>query len=218
MQKPRLADVIAFALTDDIVSRRVVPGAALDEEKLAKRFGASRTPVREALRELAASGLVELRPHRAPIVVAVDQNRIAEMFDVMADLEALCTARAALAITAEQRGRLEVLHREMGEAVRNGDATSYRAGNMDFHALIYDGSGNGYLREITLATRMRLGPYRGAQLESPHRLSASYAEHEAIVTAILRGEGEKAAALMRRHLAVTQVTLAKLISTSEPIK
>ncbi len=218
MQKPRLADVIAFALTDDIVSHRVVPGAALDEEKLARRFGASRTPVREALRELAASGLVELRPHRAPIVVAVDQSRVAEMFDVMADLEALCAARAATAISAEQRSRLEALHREMGEAVRNGDATTYRAGNMDFHGLIYDGAGNGYLREITLATRTRLGPYRGAQLESPHRLSASYAEHEAIVTVILRGDADRAAALMRRHLAITQETLAKLLSTSKPAK
>ena len=71
MQKPRLADVIAFALTDDIVSHRLEPGAALDEERLAKRFGASRTPVREALRELAAGGLVELRPECAVIDLRV---------------------------------------------------------------------------------------------------------------------------------------------------
>lgn len=213
MQKPRLADVIAFALTDDIVSHRLAPGAALDEDRLAKRFGASRTPVREALRELAAGGLVELRPHRAPIVATVDESRVAEMFDVMADLEALCAARAAAAITNEQRTRLEAHHREMGEAVRHGDVTSYRAGNVIFHTLIYDGTRNGYLREMTLATRARLGPYRGAQLESPHRLSESYAEHEAIVTAILRGEAERAAALMRRHLAVTRETLVKLVST-----
>lgn len=218
MRKPRLADVIAFALTDDIVSHRLAPGTALDEERLAQRFGASRTPVREALRELAAGGLVDLRPHRAPIVATVDDNRITEMFDVMADLEALCAARAAIAITPEQRIRLETLHREMGEAVRDGDATSYRAGNVTFHTLIYDGANNGYLREITLATRTRLGPYRGAQLESPHRLSASYAEHAAIVSAIVRGEGDRAAALMRRHLAITRETLAKLLKTEQPIK
>lgn len=217
MQKPRLADVIAFALTDDIVSHRLEPGAALDEERLAKRFGASRTPVREALRELAAGGLVELRPHRAPIVAVVDQSRVAEMFDVMADLEALCAGRAAAGITRDQRNRLEAFHRDMGEAVRQGDATGYRAGNMVFHALIYDGAGNGYLREITLATRTRLGPYRGAQLESPHRLSASYAEHEAIVTAIVRGESERAAMLMRQHLAITRETLANLLLTAQPI-
>lgn len=218
MQKPRIADVIAFALTDDIVSHRLAPGAPLDEETLAKRFGASRTPVREALRELAAGGLVELRPHRAPIVATVDERRVADMFEVMADLEALCAARAATAITAEQRTRLEAHHREMGEAVRHGDVASYRAGNVVFHALIYDGAANGYLREITLATRARLGPFRGAQLEAPDRLSASYAEHEAIVSAIARGEAERAAGLMRRHLAVTRETLAKLVSVAVPGK
>lgn len=210
MQKPRLADRIAFALTDDIVSRRLVPGTALDEETLGRRFGASRTPVREALRELAASGLVELRPHRAPVVVAVDEPRIAEMFDVMADLEALCARRASIAMSPDQRVRLEAHHREMGEAMRQGDVTSYRAANIVFHAMIYEGAGNSYLREITHATRVRLGPYRGAQLEAPERLAQSYAEHDAILTAIVRGESEKSADLMRRHLALTQQTLQRL--------
>jgi DNA-binding GntR family transcriptional regulator len=212
MQKPRLADVIAYALTDDIVSRRLAPGAALDEETLGRRFGASRTPVREALRELAAGGLVELRPHRAPIVAKVDGPRVAELFDVMADLEGLCAARAANAMTADERARLEAQHRDMGEAIRRGDVGSYRTGNMLFHGLIYDGAHNGYLREITLATRARLGPYRAAQLEAPQRLARSYAEHEAIVAAIVRGESEKAARLTRRHLAVTQETLTELIA------
>jgi DNA-binding GntR family transcriptional regulator len=214
MQKPRIADLIAFALTDDIVSHRVAPGASLDEATLARRFGASRTPVREALRELAASGLVELRPHRAPIVATVDEGRVAEMFEVMSDLEALCAARAAAAMTVEQRSQLEAHHRDMGEAVRRGEVTSYRSGNVAFHALIYDGARNSYLREITLATRARLGPYRGAQLEAPQRLSASYAEHEAIVRAIVRGEADRAATLMRRHLAITRETLASLTAAS----
>jgi DNA-binding GntR family transcriptional regulator len=210
MQKPRLADLIAFALTDDIVNHRLVPGSALDEETLAKRFGASRTPVREALRELAAGGLVELRPHRAPIVAAVDQRRVADMFEVMADLEALCAARAAVAITGEQRFQLEAHHLDMGEAVRVGDVSSYRAGNVIFHGLVYDAAGNAYLREITLATRTRLVPYRGAQLEAPQRLAASYEEHGRILAAILRGEASRAATLMRRHLAATQETLTAL--------
>lgn len=218
MQKPRLADVIAFALTDDIVSHRLVPGTALDEETLGRRFGASRTPVREALRELAAGGLVELRPHRAPVVAVVDEDRIADMFEVMADLEALCARRAALAMSPEQRRGLEAHHRDMGEAVRRGDVTSYRAGNVHFHTLIYEGALNSYLREITQATRVRLGPYRGAQLEAPRRLAQSYAEHDAIVSAILRGDGDRVADLMRRHLSVTRETLRLLASRDQAQK
>ncbi len=213
MQKPRLADVIAFALTDDIVCHRLLPGSTLDEETLAKRFRASRTPVREALRELAAGGLVELRPHRTPIVATVDQRRVTEMFEVMADLEGLCAARAAVAISAEQRRELEAHHLDMGEAVRLGDVSSYRAGNVVFHGLIYNAAGNAYLRDITVATRTRLVSYRGAQLEAPQRLSASYAEHEAILTAILRGDASRAATLMRRHLASTKETLTALTSS-----
>lgn len=216
MQKPRLADVIAFALTDDIVSRRLAPGAALDEETLGRRFGASRTPVREALRELAAGGLVELRPHRAPVVARVDEGRVADMFEVMAELEALCAMRAAAAMTGEQRAELETQHRGMGEAVREGDVASYRAGNVAFHTLIYEGARNSYLREITQATRARLGPYRGAQLEAPQRLAQSHREHEAILAAIVRGEADKAARLMRRHLAVTRETLTRLVADAKP--
>lgn len=218
MQKPRRADLIAFELADDIVSHRLAPGTPLDEDTLAKRFGASRTPVREALRELAAGGLVELRPHRAPVVVPLDAPRVAEMFDVMADLEALCASRAAVAITAEQRSRLEAHHRDMGDAVRQCDITGYRAGNVVFHSLVYEFAHNGYLRELALATRARLGPYRGAQLEAPDRLAASYAEHEAIVSAIVRGEASRAAALMRQHLAITRETLQSLISAGMPGK
>jgi DNA-binding GntR family transcriptional regulator len=217
MQKPRLSDLIAFALTDDIVSRRLAPGAALDEGTLGRRFGASRTPVREALRELAASGLVEIKPHRAPVVVAVDEARIAEMFEVMADLEALCARRASRAMTPEQRISLEAHHREMGEAVRRGDVAAYRAANVIFHVLIYEGAQNSYLREITQATRARIAPYRGAQLEAAQRLAQSYAEHDAIVDAILQGAGDQAAQLMRDHLAVTRDTLARIASVEMKI-
>lgn len=216
MQKPRLVDMIAFALMDDIVSQRLAPGASLDEETLGRRFGASRTPVREALRELAAGGLVELRPHRAPVVAKVDESRVADMFEVMAELEALCAARAASAMTAAQRTRLEAQHRDMSEAMRHGDVASYRAGNTVFHALLYEGANNSYLREITQATRARLAPYRGAQLEVPLRLAQSYAEHEDILVAITRGEGGKAARLMRHHLAVTREVLVKLIADATP--
>ena len=216
MQKPRLADMIAFALTDDIVSSRLAPGVALDEETIGRRFGASRTPVREALRELAAGGLVELRPHRAPVVARFDESRVADMFEVMAELEALCAMRAASAMTAEQRARLEAHHRDMGNAMRHADVSSYRAGNAEFHALIYEASNNGYLCEIALATRARLAPYRGAQLEAPDRLPHSYAEHEEIVAAITQGEAAKAGRLMRRHLAITRSTLTALLARTLP--
>lgn len=199
-----LTDVIVFALTDDIVAKRLEPGHALDEGRIGQRFGASRTPVREALRQLAASGMVELRPHRTPLVARIDDKRLHDMFDVMAELEALCAARASLMMTPAQRSALERHHDDMGAFMRRGDVGSYRAGNMVFHTLVYEGAHNDYLREMALTTRERLAPYRGAQLEAPERLARSHREHEVILTAILRGDAATAADRAREHLSNTR--------------
>ncbi len=205
-------EAIIFRLTQDIVAKRLLPGAPLDEARLGQEFGASRTPIREALRQLAASGLVELRPHRTPLVAKADGARLTEMFEVMAELEALCAARACVAMNAAERARLEAQHLAMAAYVREGDVASYRAANVVFHAMIYDGAQNGYLKELALGTRERIAPHRGVQLEAPERLARSFAEHAEIVTAILRGDQEAAARAMHRHLAQTRDALNSLSS------
>lgn len=182
----------------------------LDEISLAQQFSVSRTPIREALRQLAASGLVELRPHRAAIVAEADEGRLFDMFEIMAELEGLCASRACLHMSAGQRYAFEALHLRMGEMVRNADMTAYRGANLDFHAMIYDSARNSYLRELALATRKRLAPHRGVQLEAPERLAKSYAEHTEIVTAILQGDAARAAAAARQHLDFTRRTLSAM--------
>jgi len=210
VSRTTLADTIVYALTEEIVAKRLLPGEPLDEARLGERFGSSRTPVREALRQLAASGLVALRAHSTPRVAPLDRDRISELFDVMAELEALCAARAATAMTARHRSQLERVHEELAAAMRKGDPAGYRSGNVTFHQLIYAGCGNGYLQELALGTRSRLAPYRGAQLESPLRLAASHAEHAAILSAILRAEAAQASELMRLHLLNTRDALLRL--------
>lgn len=208
--KQTRADAIVFRLTQDIVSHRLAPGTLLDESRLGREFGASRTPIREALRQLAASGLVELRAHRSPIVAQPDDMRLSEMFDAMAELEALCVARASVMMSIAQRQALEIHHQAMARHVRDRDIAAYRADNVVFHTLIYDGARNGYLKELALRTREQIAPHRGIQLEAPSRLAQSYAEHGLIVTAILRGDRDTAALEMRRHLALTREALDRL--------
>lgn len=204
------AEAIIFGLTESIVTLRLPPGSVLDEATLAQTYGASRTPVREALRALAASGLVELRPHRAPRVASFDEARVSQMFDVMTELEALCAAWAARAMTPQARGSLERFHRDVGAVVREGNVDAYRTANARFHEMIYDGSANGYLRDLTLTTRERLAPYRAVQLDGSRRIARSYAEHGAIVAAILCADEAGAARLMREHLSLTRTALADL--------
>ncbi len=164
-----LTDLIVFSLTEDIVANRLLPRHALDEGRIGQRFGVSRTPVREALRQLAASGLVQLRPHRAPLVAHVDEASLGEMFDVMAELEALCAARASQARTPIERRNLEQHHAAMGDAMRTADVMMYRAGNVTFHTLIYGGAHNAYLAE--LAHRHVSGLHRIVALSLKHHIA-----------------------------------------------
>src|SRR3974390_2381139 len=85
-----LADELRLQLADEIVRGALAPGMALDETELARRFDVSHTPVREGIRTLAASGLVQLRAHRAAGVARPSANQLEGMFEVMANMEALC--------------------------------------------------------------------------------------------------------------------------------
>lgn len=202
--RPTRAEELRTQLADEITRGLLLPGTALDESALAARFGVSRTPVREALRELTASGLVETRPHRGAVVARPGAERLQNMFQVMAELEALSASLCALHMTPQERRELEDLHARMGELMRQGDFAAYREANERFHAAIYAGSHNGYLIELAIGTRQRLSPFRRAQFRALGRLALSHTEHERVTTAILRGEREAAANAMRSHIAIIQ--------------
>jgi DNA-binding GntR family transcriptional regulator len=194
------AEELRLALADDIVRGLLMPGSALDESELARRFGVSRTPVREAIRQLAASGLVEVRAHRGALVARPSEERLSGMFEAMAELEALCAGLAAERMTAAERGVLEAVHEELRALIHGGDPQRYHEANEAFHAAIYAGAHNSYLAEMTHATRVRVQPFRRAQFRNLGRLAKSHVEHDRVVLAILRGDRDGAAALMRRHI------------------
>ena len=200
MLKRTSAEEIRRGLADRIISGALAPGMALDETQLAAEFAVSRTPVREALRLLAASGLVDQKPHAKALVAKPDEEQLAGMFEVMGYLEALCAGLSAVAMSKAERDALDALHVEMSALVRDGDAPRYAEANDVFHTAIYDGAHNAYLAEITRSTRQRLQPFRQAQFGELGRLLKSHAEHGIIVEAILRGDRAEAEASMRNHI------------------
>lgn len=202
-------------LTNQILGGQRQPGSALDEQELAASYGVSRTPVREALRLLAASGLVVHRPNHGAEVAAPSESAIRDMFQVMADLESLCAGYAARAMPPEARRQLADLHENMASIVRAGDSTAYSAANEAMHGLIYAGAQNSYLLELTMQTRQRLRPYRRAQFSTLGRLAASHAEHEAIVQAILRGDRVAAQKHMAEHILVVRDAFLRLSENGE---
>jgi DNA-binding GntR family transcriptional regulator len=190
-------------LAEAIVTGRLKPGAALDEVQIAAEYAVSRTPVREALRQLSASGLVEIRPHRGAVVAKPDHAQLRDMFAVMGELEALSAGLCAAQMNRAERSALEELHQSMAGLVRAGDLDAYSAANIAFHVGIYRGSHNSYLAELASATRRRLAPFRRAQFEGRDRLARSHHEHSLVVQAILRADSARAAAAMREHIGLS---------------
>ena len=205
---------LRHVIADEIVSGRLAPGMPLEEVEIARRHGVSRTPVREALRELAATGLVETRAHRSAIVARPSTERLRGMFDVLAELEALCAGQAALQMTAGERHELQDLHAVLADLVQHGDPKRYHEMNERFHGFIYTGSHNTYLAEITVATRTRLSPFSHMQFRTLGRLNLSHAEHDRVVAAILRGDQAAAAAGMRAHIATVEITFERYVESA----
>jgi DNA-binding GntR family transcriptional regulator len=194
------AEELRLQLADQIVRGALKPGMALEETDVARRFNVSRTPVREALRQLVASGLVEARAHRGAVVAQPSLERLGAMFEAMAELEALCAGLAAERMAPVERHRLEAIHEELRGLSHAGNPERFHEVNERFHNTIYAGSHNGYIAEIALATRVRVQPFRRAQFRNLGRLAKSHAEHDRVVVAILRGNRAGAAAAMRAHI------------------
>ena len=120
-----LAGRIRTGLSDDITSGRIAPGAEIDEQDLAQRFGASRTPVREALRELASAGLVIIEPRRGARVVEMTAERVGELFELMAEIEAVCVRFATYRCNAVERASISRIHAAALQAVEASDVDGY---------------------------------------------------------------------------------------------
>ena len=200
LDKITRAEELRLQLADEIVRGTLAPGAALDETDIARRFNVSRTPVREALRQLAASGLIDARAHRGAVVARPSLDRLTGMFEAMAELEALCAGLAAERMQPSERHRLEAVHEELRVLSYAGNPDRFHEVNERFHNAIYAGSQNGYIAEMTLATRVRVQPFRRAQFRNLGRLAKSHAEHDRVVVAILRGDKVGAAVAMRAHI------------------
>lgn len=199
-----------------VLSGELLPGAKLDERALAERFAVSRTPVREALRQLASTGLIELKPNRGAFVAEVTPERLEEMFVAMAEMEATCARLSAMSMTPVERRGLQRLHERMGGMAEAGEVEAFRTANETFHALIYAGAHNSLLEEATAALRRRVAAYRRAQFRNAGRLPRSHAEHEAVVKAVLAGEPARAHAAMLMHVDLVGASFEKLVTVGAP--
>jgi DNA-binding GntR family transcriptional regulator len=207
------SETLRDAIEEMIAVGQLAPGQHLDETELATRFGVSRTPIRETLILLASMGLVVIRPRRGAVVAELGPHELLERFEVMSELEAVCARLAARRMTpAEQRAMLDA-HSACKEAVDANDPDDYYVKNEAFHLSVYAGSHNQFLIEQARSLYRRLRPYRRLQLRVRNRVGNSYAEHEALVQAIVKGDGEQAAELAREHVMIQGQRFSDLMAS-----
>ncbi len=209
----RRAEALRDQLEQDIVTGHFKPGERLDEQSLAARFGVSRTPIREALMQLASTGMVELQPRRGAFVASLSVREVIERFETMAALEGMCGALAARRITDKERSELIAAHEACTEAANNGCSDTYYYANERFHHTIYEACHNAYLSEQARQLHTRLKPYRRLQLRAGQRVAHSLAEHQKIVEAILAGDSAKAEQRLREHVLIQGERLTDFITS-----
>lgn len=195
-----LADDVCRRIADEIVLGHLAPGSRLDEVSLAARFNVSRTPVREALKQLAIMGLVETRPNRGSVVAALSVDQLDQMFEAIGELEAACARHAALRMTEADRARMLELHAEGRAAMQVGDIDRYDAANLELHATIIRGCYNPVLIDLATSLRHRVSSFRRTQFRNVERMGESFEEHSVIVEAILAHDVITTYREMRSHL------------------
>lgn len=191
---------LSGTLESDIIEGRLRPGDRLEERVLAERFGVSRTPVREALRRLVASGLVQEQAGSGCIVARTTMSELMSMFEFMNEVEASAARLAAQRIDGTAKGWLIDAVHAGEESAAAGDVLAYSRVNLRFHELIYVASGNPSLIDAIRRVSARAAPFRRQALGLRGWIERSAKEHAAIAAAIASHDVARAGTLMTQHM------------------
>jgi len=207
------ADMIRLELERDIFDGHLKPGSSVEEGRLAERFGVSRTPVREAIANLVQAGLLTKSAHRRAVVRKLDAGSLLELFEALSEMEGAAGQLAAARMTEDDRTALLQIHDEAAEILRqNGDPNRYADLGQQFHSAIVKACRNSVLIQTIEWLSMRVLPYRRYQVVAPGRLEKNQNDHDRIVAALLKGDGETTRIEMRRHTAEQGDALMRFIA------
>ena len=205
-----LHDQVAERVRSLIFDQQIGPGAFIDENVLAERWQISRTPLREALKVLAAEGLVELVPRRGCRVIEITETDADELFPIMALLEGRCALEATQHMVAADLRELQRLHDELERTAAAHDVDGYYKANHVFHSFVQRVANNRWLDRVTADLRKFVRMLRGRQLVFPDRIDASINEHRVLIAAMLARDGVRAERAMHDHLLAQLAALKAL--------
>src|SRR5574337_79847 len=201
---------VAERLRQRIFSHDLKPGSWVDEQTLAEQYGISRTPLREALKVLAAEGLVTLKPRRGCYVTEISDRDLDEIFAVMALLEGQCAADCAQRASAADLAELQHLQDTLERAAREDDVDGFFEANQAFHRRVQEIADNRWLQQVIQDLRKVIKLSRHHSLLSEGRLDQSLEEHRRILAALLARDGAAAETEMRTHIGSARQALARI--------
>lgn len=213
-----LAQQVYDHLHQNILDNSYPPATPLPEEALAARLNVSRVPVREALRRLAAEGLVTLTPRQGAVVSSFSRKQFLDAYRLRGALEALAIRLAIPTLMPADLDRLREIDAEMRAHAAADDPDAFFTANAAFHAVFIDRAGNDYLRATYEPLMDQMRRYRAPSANLRGGLDRSIEEHEAILNAVRRGDSAEASQLLSAHIAVPQRILEEQESDEIPLR
>lgn len=206
-----LATATLQALRDRILRGGLAVGEPLRQDALAEELGVSRIPVREALRQLEAEGLVTFSPHRGAVVSSFSADEIEELFELRALVESDLLARAVPRLTAPDLERAAEALEAYGAAVARQEVGSYGALNWQFHSTLYAAAGRPVTMGVVERLNVHADRYMRMQLTLTHGESRADQEHRAILRACKAGDADRASRALATHVLGAGASLARFL-------
>ena len=210
------SDQLRELLEEMIVGGELPPGTRIDESELAQRFEVSRTPMREAIKGLVATGLLEVRSRQGVWVAAVSIPKLMEMFEIMAIFEGQCAKYAARRAMPDEVEQLWAIQRRLEEELKTGDQQRFYDVNAQFHDALYAASHTQFIAEQTRLLRKRVSMYRRHVTYLPGRMAATIEEHARIIAAIQAKDPKAALAAAQDHVNLLGDDMADFIAKLPP--
>lgn len=200
IQSETLQTQVYEYLRDKIINGYIAPGQRLLEQKIAKETGISRSPIREAIRRLASSGLVTVNPHGGVSVYRATFEDFKHLYECRVSLEPTAARLSAIRMNEIQRAQMNTLMYDMNRAAEKRDIEQLKVLSSRFHGMILEGSGNPHLIMMMKQLYDMTLFYRNAVLNIPRRIEEGDEEHQAIWEAIRKRDEESAERLMKEHI------------------
>ena len=196
----KVSDQIRLRIESAIASGELLPGDAIDDVALAGQYKVSRTPVREALLQLQAQGLLISTPRGGSVVAKMNLQQLLSLWELLAELEGIAVRLACERMSPDEIKALVKLHRSSKKLADKEDMDGWQDANLKFHELIYEGARNPFLRQEVLRIRSRTGVYRRHAFGALGRIKSSFDQHEKIISALEKRDAEAASFCMADHM------------------